>query len=58
MFGFKNDKEPERYYLLPGMGGRNQRRKQFIILTWSVIAALIVSVGLGALMYWLNRPKH
>jgi len=49
------EKEKERYYLLPGQGGRAHRRKQWFILKWSLIAALIVAVILAALMYWLNR---
>jgi hypothetical protein len=52
------DKEKERYYLLPGMGGRLYRQKQRFIVKWSVIAALAVAVILGALMYWLNRPDN
>jgi len=57
MFGFRRNKEPERYYLFPGVGGRNHRRKQFVILFWTVIVSLIVSAILGVLMYWLNHPK-
>ena len=57
MFRSKRDKEKKRFYLLPGQGGSAYRRKQKFILKWSVIAALIVSAILGALMYWLNRPK-
>jgi hypothetical protein len=49
------EKEKERYYLLPGQGGRAHRRKQWFILKWSLIAALIVAVILAGLMYWLNR---
>ncbi len=52
------DKEKERYYLLPGMGGRLYRKKQRVIIKWSVIAALVVSVILGAVMYWLSRPNN
>ena len=55
MFRSKADKEPERYYLLPGMGGREARRKHLRFLRWSAIAALGISAILAALMYLLNR---
>ncbi len=47
-----------RFYLLPGMGGRLYRRKQRFIIKWSVIAALVVAVLLALLLYWLNRPNN
>ncbi len=49
------EKERERYYLLPGMGGRAYRRKQKFILKWSIIAGLLVSAALAAALYWLSR---
>ena len=55
MFHSKPDKEPERYYLLPGMGGREARRKHLYFLKLSIVAALGLSVILAALMYLLNR---
>jgi hypothetical protein len=55
MFRSKPDKEPERYYLLPGMGGQSFRRKQAFFLKWSIIAGLGISAILAALMYLLNR---
>jgi hypothetical protein len=51
------DKEKERFYLLPGQGGRARRRKEWFIMKWSLFAALVVAGILGALLYWLNRPK-
>jgi hypothetical protein len=51
------DKDKQRFYLLPGQGGRAHRRKQWFIIKWSLIAALVVAGILAALMYWLNRPK-
>ncbi|MGA2242423.1 MAG: hypothetical protein ABSH11_10370 [Verrucomicrobiota bacterium] len=55
MFRPKLDKERERFYLLPGMGGQEARRKHLRFLRWSAIAALGMSVILAALMYLLNR---
>jgi hypothetical protein len=51
-------KEKERFYLLPGQGGRLHRQKQKLILKWSVIAAIVVAGILAWLMYWLNRPDN
>jgi hypothetical protein len=55
MFHSKDEKERERFYLLPGMGGREARRKHLYFLRWSAIAALGISAILAALMYLLNR---
>jgi hypothetical protein len=55
MFSSKPAKEPERYYLLPGMGGRAARRKQILFWKWSIIAGLVVSAILGTVLYLLNR---
>lgn len=55
---FKRDKEPERFYLLPGQGGSAYRRKRNLMLTWSVIMALLLSGALTALFFFLNRPAH
>jgi len=57
MFWPKRDKEKHRFYLLPGQGGRSHRRKQKRILTWSLIAALVVALVMAAVMYWTNRPR-
>lgn len=57
MFRPKRDKEEQRFYLLPGQGGAPHRRKQNLILTLSVIVALIVSAILAAAMYWFDRPR-
>jgi hypothetical protein len=57
LFNFKRNKANERFYLLPGQGGAAYRRKQRVLLTWAIIVGLIVSVLLGALMYFLNKPK-
>lgn len=51
----KFDKERDRYYLLPGMGKRLARKKRRVIWTWSLLAALIVSVVLAYVIYLLNR---
>ena len=55
MFRPKPDKEPERYYLLPGQGGRAARRKQLLFWKWSIIAGLVIALILAGVMYLLNR---
>jgi len=55
MFGSKKDKERERYYLLPGQGGHAYRRKQRVILKWTILAAIGVSAVLAAALYWVDR---
>lgn len=57
MSGSKAGKERERYYLLPGQGGHAYRRKQKFILKWSILAALVVSAILAAVLYWMNHSK-
>jgi high-affinity Fe2+/Pb2+ permease len=58
MFGFKRNKEAERFYLLPGQGGQAWRRKQKFILKWAIVVGLLVAAVLGALLYFLNKPKR
>ena len=54
----KRDREKDRFYLLPGMGGRAYRRKQSIILRVSIGVGLLVA-GLFAYLVWLTQsgPK-
>jgi hypothetical protein len=52
---FARDKEKERFYLLPGMGGRNLRRKRRIILQWSIVAGLCTSAALAILLYYISK---
>jgi hypothetical protein len=55
MFRPKPEKEPERFYLLPGQGGRAARRKHLYFLKWSIAAALVISALLALVMYLFNR---
>lgn len=56
MGGLDRSKERERFYLLPGMGGRSARAKHKLILQWSIAIGLLVSVGVGVVIYLANRP--
>jgi hypothetical protein len=49
--------DKNRFYLLPGQGGRAHRRKQWRILVGALIAALVVAGVMAVLMYFMNRPK-
>ena len=53
--GFHREKERERFYLLPGMGGRALRRKRKVILYWSITAGLCTSVAVACALYWISR---
>jgi hypothetical protein len=54
----KKPKERERFYLLPGQGGRNFRRKQFFILSWTAAAALAFGGVIALFIWWFSRPTH
>ena len=57
LFG-KKDKPRERFYLFPGQGGRNFRKKQNVFLTWAVIVALAFGAVLAGLQWWFSKPHH
>jgi hypothetical protein len=54
----KKPKERERFYLLPGQGGRNFRRKQLFILTWTTAVALVFGGVMALFIWWFSRPIH
>jgi hypothetical protein len=55
MLGFERDKERERFYLLPGQGGKAYRRKQRVILLWSIVLGLFFSAALVGILHLVNR---
>jgi hypothetical protein len=55
MFGIQRHKERERFYLLPGMGGRALRRKRRVFFWWAIAAGLFVSAIVGCFLYWISR---
>jgi hypothetical protein len=57
VFG-KKSKPRERFYLLPGQGGRNFRKKQKKILAWTVAAAVLFGTVLAFFIVWFGRPQH
>jgi hypothetical protein len=55
MLWFERDKERERFYLLPGMGGRARRQKEMRFLRWSIAAGLLVSAIVAVMLYLISR---
>jgi hypothetical protein len=55
MAWLRRSKEKERYYLLPGMGGSNLRRKRKLILQWSIAAGLLASAIVACVLYWISN---
>jgi len=53
----ERDKERERFYLLPGMGGRAARRKRMLMIRWAIIAGLLVSLALAGVLYLINTYR-
>jgi len=56
-FELRMNKERERFYLLPGMGGSALRRKRKTILQWSIAAGLCISAAVAALLYFLYERR-
>jgi hypothetical protein len=55
MLWFDRDKERERFYLLPGMGGRARRQKEMRFLRWSIAAGLLGSAIVAVILYLISR---
>ena len=51
----QREKEPERYYLFPGMGGRAARRKQMMMLKAGIGVGLVIALVVALLLYLLDR---
>ena len=54
----RSTEEKQRYYLLPGQGGSNYRRKQKFIIKSSLVVGAIVSLIFGVAMYFVCRPPR
>lgn len=56
---FRNKNKPrERFYLLPGQGGRNYHRKQKQIMRWTVAISLMLGVVMAGIMWWQAHPHR
>jgi len=49
------EKERERYYLLPGMGGRAARRKQAMMLKAGLVVGFVMALILSLFLYLLYK---
>ena len=56
MFWKKRNKDEHRYYLLPGMGRSNRRKRQQYFRS-ALIFGAVVSVIIGALLYYFSHPR-
>ena len=50
-------KERQRFYLLPGMGGRARRRKEMRILRWTIAVGLLFSALVACALYFLSLRR-
>ena len=57
MLWFGRNKEHQRFYLLPGMGGRALRRKQLLFLRWSIAIGLVASAIVACVLYLISRGR-
>lgn len=55
VFWKKRNRDEHRYYLLPGMG-RSNRRKRKQYFRSAVVVGVIVSAILCSLLYYFSRP--
>jgi hypothetical protein len=51
----KASREHERYYLLPGMGGRARRKKVVEMIGWGVLGGAVTSLLLAIALYVFSR---
>ena len=58
MIGFERNRERERFYLLPGMGGRAARQKHRWMLQWGIVTGLVVSAALAVVLYWAHQLSN
>ena len=56
VFWQKRNRGDHRYYLLPGMGRSNRRKRQQYFRS-ALVVGVIVSVILCGLLYYFSRPR-
>jgi len=57
MLWFGRNKERQRFYLLPGMGGRARRQKEMRILRWAIAVGLLFSALMACVLYFLSLKR-
>jgi hypothetical protein len=55
MLWFERDREKDRFYLLPGMGGRARRRKELRFLCWALAAGVVVSGVVATILFFISQ---
>ena len=55
MLDLDRSKERQRFYLLPGQGGRAARRKQKLALLWAIVVGVIASIAVAVAFYFMNN---
>ena len=51
---FRSNKEPERYYLLPGMGGRLAFAKRKIAMMWALGLGTTTAALVAGVIYFMS----
>jgi len=54
----RKNKPRERFYLLPGQGGKNYHRKQRLILRWTIGVALVFGSVLAVVLWFMSKPER
>jgi len=57
VFFRKQHKPHERFYLFPGQGGKQYRRKQQLFLRWALAVAVVSGAALAVTLWLFSRPK-
>jgi hypothetical protein len=57
VFGLTKHKPRERFYLLPGQGGRSYHQKQRRFLRWAIAVAVFTGTLVAITLWWLSRPQ-
>ncbi len=52
------DRKHERFYLLPGQGGRARMRKQRMIMRWTIATGLLFSFLVACLLYVMHHLQY
>jgi len=53
----RKKKPRERFYLLPGQGGRSYHQKQRFILRWTIAVALVFGAVMAVVLWVMSKPK-
>jgi hypothetical protein len=54
---FRKRESTQRFYLLPGQGGKNYYLKQRRFIAWSIFVSLLFGAVLAAVMWYFSKPR-